>query len=668
MSSPSSSSENLPPLPRPVPVIWTVITANPNDTDYVIRCAELAAAAGATGIEISRRTVDDYVTHRAFPALAKHVDQKKLATHQASLRQIGETCRRLGLRLGIWHHEVMGPEGLLDLMPELRAADGFIDLEGPLLYEFMREKCAEFLDLFPCVDELVLTLTETEYPVAHRPFSAMPVPERLRRLIQSIADATEPRERTLVIRPFSAIRADELDVAEALSQVKATRLAVMYKTEPYDWNPFLPDEDRIGTLPQFEARAESDAGAEYYGQADFPCCYARFVARRFDAALARGASVCVIRVDRHTDHCGLGTPLNEVNIIAPTRYLLGRDESIDAAWASWMTERHGHCPAGMVDLCESTFDVIKGSLYLNEASLSHRAFPTYEQARHILTFALFEENISLDHLPEHWSMIPGSRTLSHAGILQEKVAALELAQKIRADFERIGATLEPAARAEIAEALDRLPLLAASCLGFCRLTIAHCEGMLDGAPDTFDAEAQSFLNIAAEIERRLGAVFFRKMPASMRSIVQELKRERTVEIPLRASLRCRGELLDYVLCGFSTEMHSVAKRLHTGDIGYFADRMFRATGIGPAEGCGYTLRSQLGAPLQLTILLAGEGSGPGFLEVRGKQFPLPPGSGDKLSQHDITLDPGEENSLTVRVWGTTALPIRLAGIELKVQS
>jgi len=646
-------------------VIWTVITANPDDTDYVIRCAELAAAAGARGIEISRRTVDDYVSHRAFPALAKQVDQQKLASHQASLRRIGETCRRLGLRLGIWHHEVMGPEGLLDLMPELRAADGFIDLEGPLLYEFMREKCAEFLDLFPCVDELVLTLTETEYPVAHRPFSAMPVPERLRRLIQSIADATEPRERTLVIRPFSAIRADELDVAEALSQVKATRLAVMYKTEPYDWNPFLPDEDRIGTLPQFEARAESDAGAEYYGQADFPCCYARFIARRFDAALARGASVCVIRVDRHTDHCGLGTPLNEVNIIAPTRYLLGRDDSIDEAWASWMTERHGACPAGMADLCERTFDVIRGSLYLGRSSLSHRAFPNYQQARHILTFALFEENISLDHLPEHWSIIPGSRTLSHAGILQEKSAALELAQKIRADFDPIGATLGPAARAEIAKALDRLPFLPAACLGFCRLTIAHCEEMLHGAPATFDAEAKFFLDLAAEIEQRFGGKFFRKMAANMRSIVEGLDRERTVEIPLRASLRRREELLDDVLCGFATEMHFVAKRVHTGAIGFFADRMFRATGTGPAEGCGYTLRSQPGLRLQLTILLAGEGSGPGILEVRGKQFPLPAGADEKLTEQDITLDPGEENSLTVRVWGTTALPVRIAGLKIK---
>jgi len=53
---------------------------------------------------------------------------------------------------------------------------------------------------------------------------------------------TEARGKHLVIRPFSALREDEEDVRRAIEMLKAGRVAVMYKTEPADWHPFLPDE------------------------------------------------------------------------------------------------------------------------------------------------------------------------------------------------------------------------------------------------------------------------------------------------------------------------------------------------------------------------------------------------------------------------------------------
>ena len=627
---------------------------------------ERAAAEGVSGVELCYRSVDRLVSYRAFPRLAAAVDRAGLAGNQKAMREISEKAKSLGLRFGLWHHEVEGPEDLLELMPELRAEDGLIDLEAPMLYEFIREKCAEFLDLFPAVDELVLTLTETKYVVAHRPFSPTPAAERLRRVIQAVADATEPRDKTLVVRPFSAVRADEIYVREAVGQLRASRVAMMYKTEPFDWNPFLPDEELIGSVPEREVRAETDAGAEYYGQADFPCCYARFLDRRLAAASNRGATVAVIRVDRGWDHPGLWHPLNEVNIMSPTRFLQGRDPTMDAAWLSWLRERHGGGSAELVSLFEETFDVIRHSLYVDGQSLSHRAFPTMEGAKRILTFALFEEEIPLDHLPEHWSMLTDRSTLTHAAILEEKEKSLALARSIRARFDALSDGLSESSRVEMAESLDRLPLLAEACLGFCRVVIAHGEEMHEGRArltGSFEVESGRFAKLADAIETAFGPGFFRKMPPAMRSVLEGLTAERLIERPLREALRARKDVVDYVLCGFATEMHRVAKRVHTGETGFSGERMFRASGLGADEYFGYTLKALPGAAHRLVLHVAGP-SGEGFVEANGVRFSLAETKSEAVSTQEFLLPASDKAALSLRIWSTSAQPVRVAGIEL----
>jgi len=657
------------PTQTPLRIIWTLCAAGGKGNEqhaYILRAMERAAAEGVSGVELCYRSVDRLVGYRSFPRLAAAVDRTELAREQAAMWEITEKAQSLGLRFGLWHHEVEGPADLLERMPELRAEDGLINLEAPLLYEFISEKCAEFLDLFPAVDELVLTLTETKFVVAHRPFSTTPPAERIRRVIQAVADATEPRGKMLVVRPFSAVRADELFVRESVGQLRASHVAMMYKTEPFDWNPFLPDEELIGSVPEREVRAETDAGAEYYGQADFPCCYARFLDSRLAAARSRGATVAAIRVDRGWDHQGLGHPLNEANIIAPTHLLQGRSPTMEAAWLSWLQDRHGGGSAELVNLFEETFDVIRHSLYMDGQSLSHRAFPTMDGAKNVLTFALFEENIPLDHLPEHWSMLTDRSTRTHAEILEEKEKSLALAHSIRERFDSLGACLNASSHAEIAESLGRLPLLAEACLRFCRLVIAYVEEMQavrSRLTDSFDQETERFVKLTDQIDAAFGPEFFRKMPPAMRSVVAGLQAERIIERPLRAALQAREEIVDFVLCGFATEMHRVAKRVHTGKTGFFGDRMFRASGFGADEYFGYLLKARPGAAHRLVLQVAGP-SGEGILEVNGTRFSLNEAPNEALSVQEFALPKSDTSAMLLRVWSTSAERVRLAGIEL----
>jgi hypothetical protein len=615
------------------------------------------------------RAIDHYIAYRDFPELAADVDASTLAGRQNFMRDASEHAHAKGLRMGVWHHEIYGPPQWLDLQPALRAPDGLIDLDQPLLYRFITGKVREFFDLFPCVDELVLTLTETHIPVFRRPFCGIPTAERVRRVLQAILDATEPQGKTLVIRPFSAVRDDELQVRAAVRQLNAQHLCMMYKTEPFDWHPFLPDEELIGSVPRYEARAETDAGAEYYGQSVFPCSYTGHIGRRLSSAMRKGASTAVIRVDRGAHHPALGTAINEGNVIAATRWCLGRAATIEDGWRSWFKERHHADLPGLQPILEQTFDVIGKTLYIDRQSFTHNLFPSFDQAKHVQAFGLFEEDVPLAHMSRNWAILADRRTLTHALILAEKQEALAAAKAILAEVSTLPG-LPAAARDAILGELNLLPLLAEACLAFCRVAIAHVEEAWQRPrrmTDSFESECRRMQGLADDIVRMKGPRFWMNMADRIRGIVTHLEVERRMERPLREALAARNEVADYVLCGFASEGHRLGKMLHSGATPIFRDRCVRETGIGPEQGISYRLECGARPARSLAVTFAGERHRPlaGVVRIGTEEHIVadtPP--------HDFTRKvysaPPKDGAITVALWSTSPYPLAIAQLEWTV--
>ena len=661
-------------------VIWSACTAHQFAPDYICRVIERAATEGVSGVEICCPPLDDFIPYACAPALAAGVDQTRLAVNQAGLDLVCDTAKRCDIRLGFWHRELIGPNDWLERMPELRAADGLVDLENPKLYDHIRAKFSEFFTRFPGVHELILTLTETQYVVAHRPFSETLPAERIRRVIQAVADVTDRCGWQLVIRPFSAIREDELFVRDAINQLNAKNVSVMYKTEPFDWNPFLPDEELIGSIPRYEMRAEIDAGSEYYGQACIPVCNATYLCRRLERAEQKGATVAIIRVDRGYDYPSLDKPLNEANIMVPTQWAMHPDKSVDEHWADWLERRHGTRSLQLAELLEQSFEVVKTCFYLDRQSLTHKAFPNLDMAKHILVFQLFDEEVPLSQLTEHWSMLTDRSTVSHARIIAEKENSLALARKLVDSFDDLKLSLKPGSRESIREQLGRLELISEAFLVFCRLTIAHQneiapqqvkrhgEGKkINGSSKLqicFEEECSRLLALADVVEQRFGAKFFRRMPAAMRSIVIGLKLERGLEVPLRCELNADTRILDYVLCGFASEGHRLAKRLHSGDTPRWKDRLCRQTGLGQDQGISYFLRVIPGNPAKFAIsFIADENPSPGVLAANGKDFPFTVPANGELIELKFTVPASDADSMQVRLWSSSPVPLRVALIK-----
>lgn len=653
---------------RPFRVTWSVLHTGGMNEAYVHDVIDRAAAEGIAGIELAGQGVEKFIAYRAFPALAEPV-AAELEENQAMLRRLSGHAAEKKLRFGLWHHEIDGPKGLLDRLPELRGADGLIDLDSPHLYRFVTEKLREFFDLFPLVDELVLTLTESAHPVFRRPFCAVPVRERVRRLLRAVLDATEPLGRQLVVRPFSAVREDEVRVREAVEELDARGLSMMYKTEPFDWHAFLPDEPLIGSVAGREARAETDAGAEYYGQAVFPCSYVRHIERRLRAAGEKGAAVAVIRVDRGARHAALGHPVNEGNVIAATRWAMDPARPAADHWRDWCLRRHGFESPELFDLLERTFDVIGKTLYIDRQMFTHNLYPDLHGAKHVQAFGLLEEGTGLDHLERNWGVLSARRTLSHEDILAEKQEAIGLAQETIAAFERLSAAMPEPARAAILESLRRLPILVEGCAGFCRVALAHVEEMWRRpvrTVDAYDIECRRLLELADRIDREKGPKFWLHMADRMRGIVMGLNFERRLEIPLRRQFEARHDVVDYVLCGFAAEGHRLEKMLHSGDTFDLGDRYVRATGLGPEQAFSYRLRIRPNRPHRLVVTLAGKTGyhAPGRIRIGQREELLDAGPlhGNVDIPFDLAASPEEE--LKVTIWSTAARRVQVAALAL----
>jgi hypothetical protein len=665
----------------PVPVIWSACQTGDWEEDYLHQVIDRAAAEGASGLELSGRYVDALVEYRDFPALQRAVDPRA-ATRRQALQRVCQHAARRGLALGVWHHEVNWPHAarghLLDLLPPLRAPDGLLDLDSPLLYRLITSRVSEFLDLFPTISQIVLTLTETAYPVMHRPFCAIHPVERIRRVLQAVADATESRQRTLVVRPFSALRDDERHVVQAIQQIKAQRLELMYKTEPADWHPFLPDDEAIGSIRGIPCRAETDAGAEYYGQTLVPCCFTTHLERRMRAALARGAGTAVLRVDRGCPRTALDTPINEANLIAIHRWLRDPSRSRSEHLRQWMRQRHGDASEELESLFEQTFDVIKQSLYIDGHCLTHCHGPSLTNGKHVQTCLVLEPEVPLDHLAENWGVRSERTSPSHERVLAEKDEALGMARALRQRFESIGVHMTSDSRQAIAAALDRLVLLAEVTRSWCRLVVAHLREIwrLPGlAGLSFDAEVQLALSLAARIEQLLGPGFFANLKGDQgEGLAEELRKtavglvaERALEIPLRATLNRDETVRDYVLCGLASEGHRLRKRLHSGDTPRLGDRFVRRSGLGADEGFGYHLQGQPGpATLHLTLLGGPlRGSGRVEAEAQAMDFAVEP---EREQEVAMPLRLAGDGGLRVEVWATGTQPVSVHRMILRQEA
>ena len=652
-------------------VIWSFAHAAEPDFDHAKTLIDMGVGLGIDGVEIAYG-LENCLVYTHMPALRRGGDTDEILAMQREIQRIAEYAAGQGLRVGVWLHEVSGPPGLLDLLPELRAADGFLDLESPLLAELIEAQINEFLDAAPAVDEIVLTLTETQVCVLRRPFCSMPPVERAAIVVNAVTEAVRYYGKGLVVRPFSALPEDSRAILEAAGKLRYEATSVMMKTEPADWNPFLPVNPLLRKVGRHELRAEADACGEYYGQTFVPACYPEYLLERLRAAAERGAKTFALRADRR-GHSVVGT-LNEINLIAATAW--AKDQTVDVGrlWRLWMQARLGAAPDGLREILGQTFEVVKNSLYIDGQQISHDGFPSFEDAQRVQLFHLFEPAGNLRHMRDHWSILSDRATIPHAEIVSAQQETVEMAASLGAWFDSIASELSEEGRDQVRQGLARLSLVARSCLALVRAVAAHLEDAWRAEPravGAFDEEADRLLGLADEVAAAEGEEFFGHAPARMRGFVEALRRERRVDPPRRETLDAEPGLVDYVLCGLASEGHKLGRRLHTGGARLLGDTHFRESGVGECEGFGYELRVPPGQAFSLEIdMVGGRAPAEGVAWLGPNKFDLRCDAPEGRRQTLTFESPGgsAESPARLEIWSTGAEPCRVAEIRVKQAS
>ena len=648
-------------------VIWSLGHAGRPDFGQAKQIIDLGVKLGIDGVEIEP-DVERCLTYEKLPQLRKGVDRDAALSTRDEVKRIAAYAKEQGLRVSQWLHELSGPRPLLDLWPELRADDGFLDLDSPRIRELILAQLDEHFDAVPEIDDITLTLTETQVCVMHRPYSDMPLLDRVLIVLNAVIEGVGAHGKGLIVRPFSALAEDYEAVLAGLERVEYGALAVMEKTEPSDWNPFLPDSPYLRKVGDLEIRAEADANAEYYGQTMVPACYPTYLIGRLRAAYDRDVRTFVLRADRR-NRIAPGT-LNEINLVAGTAWAKNPELDMEALWRGWLTGRFGGAPDGMAELLEQTFEVIKLALYIDQQQMSHDRFPSFENAKHVQVFHLFERAGNLRHMRDHWSMIADRKTRPHDEIIQEKEDAVAMAESLLAWFDGLSGAVSDQARQEIRRMLNGLALLARGSLAVVRCIAAHLEDawrQRKRAVGPFEEEAQALLDAADQVAAEEGEEFFAEMPARMRGFVEGLRREREIELPRRKQLAEEERLVDYVLCGLASEGHKLSKRLHTGSTGLEGRRHYRAAGFGERQPFSYEIRLPKHEECRLEVTLAGSDAdavaeawlGPHKLQLK----PEAPELG--ASELAWPIAAGSVGSpARIEIWSTGSAPCRVSEIRV----
>ncbi|MHC4873947.1 MAG: hypothetical protein ACYTFY_19025, partial [Planctomycetota bacterium] len=279
------------------------------------------------------------------------------------MRRVFGKLKEQNKEIAFWSHELAAPGKIIELCPELSTGRGDIDLTHPLLTEWVQDKYRAFFKAAPEVDVIVLTMTEVEFPVMHRFDSPLSPAECIEWLCRTIHSVCEEEGKTLSVRPFSAITADYEAAREALLNLPNS-IEIMLKSDPFDWDPFLPINPALKTYDPKRLTVEFDLGSEYFGRGMLPVVHPEYLQERIDYVRQLGVSGVTGRVDRR----GISALNREGRLNVAYFSACTVDPDLDAAeFLNAETNTQYKCSdseALLKELCDS-FTVVCKTLYVD---------------------------------------------------------------------------------------------------------------------------------------------------------------------------------------------------------------------------------------------------------------------------------------------------------------
>lgn len=265
-----------------------------------------------------------------------------VATYRSFIKEVSRRAQKRGIQFFLEMKEIWYPEGLLEVYPELKTADGGVCPTDPFWFEFLRVKMEELMESFPDISGAIISPATRESKVSiskktcdcERCQNADPH-EWYRTFIDSVYQPLAARGKTLVIRDFSYSKEHQNAVIEAAGAVSQD-IVIGLKNVPHDFWPTFPHNPKLGHTQGLTQWAEFDSWGQYYGQGVFPASLVEDLQKRIRHCRSKGVTGTWFRTDLEwIDETNNFNNFNTLNIIAAAMLSADPDQDLDNIYRAW---------------------------------------------------------------------------------------------------------------------------------------------------------------------------------------------------------------------------------------------------------------------------------------------------------------------------------------------
>ncbi|MCB9476262.1 MAG: hypothetical protein H6685_05270 [Deltaproteobacteria bacterium] len=453
----------------------------------------------------------------------------------AEIQSIAQEAHNAGLEVWVWAHEFARETYLLCFDPEDdlwdRRADAYRDaldrvpeIDGVILMFGSSDAEPWYV---PCFCKWCKDLEPTGNPALDL-IHSRPV-DRLQQIYDTVGGVVlDEYGKQLRVRTFMHQPSELEWLGESLRTEDDSRIQVMSKDMPQDWQPYYPLNPLVGDIGERNQIFELDLGHEYWGKSKLLNSLVDYLSMRLhQAERAGGIDGAAARVERGGDHA-LGTP-NEINFAALTAYFKTPGATPDGIYADWLATRYGVSGEAL----ETLTTIFRTSHFANRKMYYTLGMWSLEKGSDIPDNAGRPAQLrSRDTTPydADWASTfdalnePTARTL--VDLWQESTEALELAQD---NLDRLESVEEDFAESGDYDELHGMLELQRDCAKVWRLVIdtiwrreLYDEG--DTAQSDFiEYNADTLSDLADAMQSRWGAGISPGNPGRIRAFVEDLR-------------------------------------------------------------------------------------------------------------------------------------------------